>query len=125
MADDYPAWCSKVRGILQRAGWEIIDEAWDGPEGVRKVSQLQPDIVIRYRLARLKAAKLIREKVVRTKVVFLSQETENDVIRAAYAASGVRSCVEGNSRQGFSISNRNGSSIRTQSPFLLDCQIEP
>ena len=100
VVDDYPAWCSKVRLSLQRPGWEIIGEAWAGPDGVWKASQLQPDLVILDiglpGFNGIKAAKLIREKCPRTKVVFLSQETENDIIRAAFAAGGAAYVLNAN-----------------------------
>jgi two-component system nitrate/nitrite response regulator NarL len=90
VVDDYPAWCSKVRGTLQRPGWELIGEAWDGPDGVWKAGQLLPDIVILDiglpGFSGIQAAKLIREKCPNTKIVFLSQETEDDIIKASFAA---------------------------------------
>jgi len=92
VVDDYPAWCSKVRHILQRRDWEIIGEAWDGPDGVWKASQLEPDIVILDiglpGFNGIQAAKLIRQKCPRTRIIFLSQETENDIVKAAFAAGG-------------------------------------
>ena len=92
VVDDYPAWCSKTGHILERPGWEIVGEAWDGPDAVWKARQLQPDIVILDiglpGFNGIKAAKLIREKCPCTKIVFLSQETEDDIIKAAFAAGG-------------------------------------
>ena len=100
VVDDYPAWCSKVRNILERPGWEVVGEAWDGPDGVWKASQLQPDIVILDiglpGFNGIRAAKLIREKSPHTKIVFLSQETGNDIITAAFAAGGAAYVLKAN-----------------------------
>jgi DNA-binding NarL/FixJ family response regulator len=45
-ADDHPLARSSCRTILERAGFDIVGEAADGPEAVRLARMHQPDVVV-------------------------------------------------------------------------------
>ena len=94
VADDYFEWRGKVREMLrQHPDWRIIGDASDGWEAVERATALQPDIIILDiglpQMNGIDAARLIRKNCPQTKIVFLSQQTDGDVIDAALAAGGV------------------------------------
>jgi DNA-binding NarL/FixJ family response regulator len=85
VVDDYPQWRSKVREMLDWA--DIVGEACDGLEAVEKAAALRPDIVIldlnMPRLNGLEAAKRIRQTSPSTAIVFLTQNSNEDVMEVA------------------------------------------
>jgi DNA-binding NarL/FixJ family response regulator len=88
VVDDYAAWRARVREILAvQPEWRVIAEAANGVDAVRKANDLQPDIVILDiglpLLNGIEAAKVIREKSPRSRVVFLTQTTDSEIIKAA------------------------------------------
>ena len=88
IADDSPGWRARVREILAaHPEWEIISEASDGQEAVREARELQPDIVVldiaMPRLNGIEAAKMIRQKSPKSRIVFLTVDTDSDVMKAA------------------------------------------
>jgi DNA-binding NarL/FixJ family response regulator len=90
VADDFEAWRIKVREILgERQDWHIIFETCDGLEAVRKSLELRPDNVLldigMPGLNGIEAAKRIRTASPNTKVIFVTQNTENEVRSAALA----------------------------------------
>jgi DNA-binding NarL/FixJ family response regulator len=90
IADDFHEWRTQVRRVLQvRPEWEIICEARDGLEAVVKTAELQPDIVLldigMPELNGIEASRRIAELSPNTKVVFLSQNSDIDLIAAALA----------------------------------------
>ena len=90
LADDFPEWRARVRSMLP-LGSRIVGEACDGPETVSKAAQLQPDIVILDiglpGFNGIQAAKLIQQKCPQTRVIFLSQQTDSDIVEGALAAA--------------------------------------
>ena len=86
LVDDVPAWRAIVRDMLP-TGSRSVGEASDGPEAVSKATQLQPDVVILDiglpGFNGIHAAKLIRQACPRTKIIFLSQQADPDIVRAA------------------------------------------
>jgi len=93
VADDYFEWRGKVREILnQHPDWRIVGDASDGWEAVERASSPQPDIIILDiglpQMNGIDAARLIRKNCPQTKIVFLSQQTDRDVIEAALTAGG-------------------------------------
>jgi DNA-binding NarL/FixJ family response regulator len=90
IADDFHEWRTQVRRVLQvRPEWEIICEARDGLEAVVKTAELQPDIVLldigMPELNGIEASRRIAELSPNTKVVFLSQNSDIDLMAAALA----------------------------------------
>ena len=88
IADDNGQWREQVCRILAlRPEWEIIGEASDGQQAVQQAAALQPDVVIldigMPVLNGIETAKLIRQKSPESRIVFLSQNTDADVMDSA------------------------------------------
>lgn len=88
IVDDFPAWRAQVRKILAaHPEWNIISEASDGREAVQKACELQPDIVVLDislpLLNGIEAAKMILQKSPKSRIVFLSQDHDSDLMNAA------------------------------------------
>jgi DNA-binding NarL/FixJ family response regulator len=86
--DDHKDWRIFVRLLLQsRPGWQIIAEASDGSEAVQKAAELKPDLILLDiglpHLNGIEAARRIRELSPSSKIIFLSQNNDRDVVRAA------------------------------------------
>jgi DNA-binding NarL/FixJ family response regulator len=66
----------------------LVSEAEDGVEAVAQAQQLRPDIILMDialpRLNGLDAARQVRCLVPTAKIVFLTQETDSDVVREAF-----------------------------------------
>ena len=90
IADDFEPWRAQVRSLLQaQPEWEIVCEVSDGTEAAEKAAELQPDIVIldvaMSRMSGIEAAKLIRESSPDSKIIFLSQQCDQEIVDAALA----------------------------------------
>src|SRR5687767_15751105 len=72
--------------LQQRAEFHTI-EAADGLEGVQKAETLQPDVILLDinlpQMSGFEAAKQIRKLVPHARLLFLSQESESDIVRQA------------------------------------------
>ena len=66
---------------------QVIGEASDGLEAVQKAQELQPDLILLDiglpRLNGLEAANRIRQVASGSSIIFLSQNSDKDVVRAA------------------------------------------
>jgi len=74
--------------VLQaRPEWQVIAEAADGPEAIQKAEELKPDLIVLDiglpTLNGIEAARQIRQLSPSSKVLFLSQNNDLDVVRAA------------------------------------------
>src|SRR5215831_5526970 len=91
VVDDFPAWRVMLRTLLSRTPCRMVGEARNGLEAVSKAAQLQPDIVILDiglpGFNGIQAAKLIQQKCPQTRVIFLSQQTDSDIVEGALAAA--------------------------------------
>jgi CheY-like chemotaxis protein len=83
--------------VLQaRPEWQVISEASDGLEAVEKAQGVKPDLILLDiglpRLNGIEAARRIRQLSPSSKIIFLSQNNDLDIVRAALSA-GARGYV--------------------------------
>jgi DNA-binding NarL/FixJ family response regulator len=88
IVDDFPGWRKRVREILAaHPEWKIVSEASDGREAVEEASELQPDLIVLDialpRLNGIEAANMIRQKSPESKIVFMTQDNDSDLMKAA------------------------------------------
>jgi DNA-binding NarL/FixJ family response regulator len=84
ICDDHEGWRRQVRSLLQtRSQWQVIAEAVDGPEAIQKAEELKPDLIVLDiglpSLNGIEAARRIRKVSPESKILFLSQESSDDV----------------------------------------------
>ena len=98
IVDDFEDWRRQVHSLLQaRPEWQVIAEASDGSEAVQKAEELKPDLILLDiglpKLNGIEAARQIRQRSPSSKIIFLSQNNDLDVVQAALStgASGLRS----------------------------------
>ena len=94
IADDYEGWRRQVRSLFQaRPEWQVVAEAADGPEAIQKAEELKPDLIVLDiglpRLNGIEAARRIRRLSPGSKIVFLSQNNDLDVVRAALSTGAL------------------------------------
>jgi len=88
------------RGLLAllgtQAGWEVVGEAANGPDAVKKVAQTMPDVVIMDItmpvMSGLDATRLIMETVPQTKVLIFTMHDSEQMMQSALEA-GARGYV--------------------------------
>ncbi|MGD9787766.1 MAG: response regulator [Sulfuricellaceae bacterium] len=94
IVDDHTLFRSGIKLLLQRQeGFEVVGEAGDGLEGIKRAKQLSPDVVLldlhMPGITGRQAVKLINEEVPGTRVVMLtvSEDAEDlvDCLRAGAA----------------------------------------
>lgn len=88
IADDYSDWRRQTRLLLQpKPQWEVIAEAQDGLEAVQKAVELKPDLIVLDiglpKLNGIEAARRIRQFAPNSKIVFLTQNSDLDIVQAA------------------------------------------
>jgi two-component system, NarL family, response regulator NreC len=87
ITDDYADWRRQVLSLLQdRPDWQVI-EASDGLEAVQAAEDLKPDLILLDiglpNLNGIEAARQIRQSSPHSKIIFLSQNSDLDIVRAA------------------------------------------
>ena len=90
LADDFAPWRQIVRSILDGIpGVCVVAEASDGQEAAQKAETLLPDIVLldisMPVLNGIEAAKRIKQSCPKSKVIFLTQQNDDDVKSIALA----------------------------------------
>jgi len=93
IVDDFAAWRQYViEKLRENLNFEVIGIASDGLEAVRKAEELQPDLILLDiglpRLDGIGAARQIHTVAPESKIIFLSQELDLDVARAALSMGG-------------------------------------
>jgi DNA-binding NarL/FixJ family response regulator len=88
ISDDYADWRRQVRLVLEaRPEWQLVSEASDGLESVQKAQDLKPEIILLDiglpKLNGIEAALRIRKLSPNSKIIFLSQNKDHDIFRAA------------------------------------------
>src|SRR6266850_2193898 len=77
----------KVSTLGKRRDLQVIGEASDGLEGVRKAGELKPDLILLDiglpGLNGLDAARQIRKLSPESKIIFVSQESSPDIVQEA------------------------------------------
>jgi DNA-binding NarL/FixJ family response regulator len=94
IVDDFENWRRQVHSLLQaRPAWQVIAEASDGSEAVQKAEDLKPDLILLDiglpKLNGIEAARRIRQRSPSSKIIFLSQNSDLDVVRAAVATGAL------------------------------------
>ena len=88
VVDDFEPWRQQVCSILQtHQDLHIVAEASDGLEALRKAQELEPDLILLDiglpTIDGLEAAKRIRQVAPAVKIIFLTNNSDKDVVRAA------------------------------------------
>jgi DNA-binding NarL/FixJ family response regulator len=88
IADDFKDWRRQVLLLFQaRPEWQVIAEAADGTEAIQRAEELKPDLILLDiglpKQNGIEAARRIRRLSPSSKIVFLSQNNELDIVRAA------------------------------------------
>lgn len=90
VADDFEEWRVRIRELLQvHPAWRIVFEARDGLEAVEQAVELRPDVVVldiqMPKLNGIEAARKIQEESPGSRIVFLSQDGDKEIMLAALA----------------------------------------
>jgi DNA-binding NarL/FixJ family response regulator len=101
VVDDSDRWRRLVRSILENVpSFRVVGEASDGLEAIKKATTLLPDVVLldigMPQLNGIEAAKKIRQACPNSNIIFLTQESDNDVRRAALATGAVAYVLKSN-----------------------------
>lgn len=91
--DDHNLFRSGIKLLLERhAGFDVVGEAGDGLEGVKRAKQLAPDVVLldlhMLGTSGLEAIPLLREEVPQTQIIMLTvSEDADDLLEALRAGA--------------------------------------
>src|SRR5215469_17289890 len=101
VVDDFAEWRVRVRSMLQaRPEWKVIGEACDGLEAVQRTTELCPDIVLldigMPILDGVEAAKRIRQDSPSSRIIFVTQEDDEEIRIAALATGAEEYLVKTN-----------------------------
>jgi len=88
VADDFERWRRQVRLLLRVSPeLQVICEASDGSEAVQRADDLKPDLIVLDiglpKLNGIEAARRIRQLSPDSKILFLSQNNDPDIVQAA------------------------------------------
>lgn len=93
IVDDFEPLRSRTRSMLQvHPEWKIVGEACDGAEAIQKATELQPDIILLDLglpiLNGIDAAKIIRQRCPDSRIIFLTQNQDREIVREALGMDG-------------------------------------
>jgi CheY-like chemotaxis protein len=87
VVDDYEPSRRSIHRILSSSNFQIIGQATDGLEAVQKSADMQPDLILLDiglpQLNGIEAAKQIGKVAPHSKILFVSQETDPDIVEVA------------------------------------------
>ena len=88
LVDDVEPWRRAVGSLLRTQGQlQVVGEAVDGLEALQKAQELQPDLILLDvglpNLNGIEAASRIEQVASSAKILFLSQNTDVEIVRAA------------------------------------------
>ena len=88
VVDDLNAWRRFIRVKLERyRELQIVGEACDGKEALRKVQELSPDMILLDiglpRLNGFEVARQVREHFPKTKILFVSENRSREIVEEA------------------------------------------
>jgi len=91
VVDDFEEWRRMIYSILgTRTELQIVAEAADGQEAVQKAGQLNPDVILLDiglpKLNGMTAARLISEVSPTSKILFVSETNDPDLVQGALNA---------------------------------------
>ena len=91
VVDDYEPWHAFISSMLRdQPEFQIVGQAFDGPEAVKQAQQLQPDIILLDvglpSVSGIEAALRIREVAPASKILFASINRPVEVVQAAMNA---------------------------------------
>ncbi len=94
VVDDVELWRTLVHMCLDKEpNLQVIGVAADGRDAVRKAEELRPDLILLDislpKLNGLNAARQIRKVAPKSTILFLSGESDPDVVRYALSAGGL------------------------------------
>jgi DNA-binding NarL/FixJ family response regulator len=94
VVDDYEDWRRRTRLLLQgRPELQIVCEASDGAEAIRKAEELRPDLILLDvglpTMNGIEAARQIRKLSPNSKILFVSQDNSQDVVKVALDAGAL------------------------------------
>jgi DNA-binding NarL/FixJ family response regulator len=97
VVDDHEAWRKSVRAVLKEdPELQVVGEASDGLEAVRKAQVLKPDLILLDlglpSLNGIEASSRMAQLVPTSKILFLSSNSDADLVRAAMS-DGARGYV--------------------------------
>ena len=97
VVEDHARWRHHLSSVLGSAGqWELVGAAADGMEGLRKVDELKPDLILLdVGLPDLDGIEVSRQILSRhpsSRVLFVSEHQSSDVVQAALG-SGARGYI--------------------------------
>ena len=88
IVDDHAVIRRGLHALLRtQAGWEVVGEAANGPDAVKKVNQIKPDVVVMDItmpvMNGLDATRLIMETTPQTKVLIFTMHDSEELVQSA------------------------------------------
>ena len=110
VVDDYEPWRRFVCTVLQKyPELEIVGEVGDGLEAVQKAGELHPDVILLDiglpTLDGIEVARRLRRISAESKILFVSQESSDDVVQEALSAGASGYVVKTNASELLKVMN--------------------